>query len=286
MEANVLGYYIHVEPDVRIYTEDVNPKGKRTILFIHGWPANHNLFEYQFNDLPGYDCRCIGVDLRGFGKSDKPWRKYSLNRLADDIYCVIKSLQLQDIMLVGHSVGGAVAIRYMSRHCGYQVSKLALLGAAAPSVVQRPNFPHGLPIEEVNRLIEGTYEDRPKMLEQFGTSFFHQKISQPFAEWFLQMGLEAAGWATAKVAKTFRDETLFSDLCEIHVPTLILHGIHDQVCLYPLATALHKGIPHSKLVPFEHSGHGLMWEEKEKLNKELIKFINGTKKTTHEMDCF
>lgn len=269
-----MGYYLSVETDVKIYIEDVNPRGEKTILFIHGWPANHNLFEYQFNRLPKMGYRCIGMDLRGFGKSDKPWKGYRFNRLADDIHCVIESLQLQNITLVGHSVGGAVAIRYMARHCGHGVSKLALLGAAAPSVTRRSGFPFGLPKIEVNKLIQESYQDRPKMLERFGKLFFFQKISRPFSDWFLQMGLQASGWSTVAVAKSFRDETLFSDLKKIHVPTLILHGIHDQVCLYPLAIALHHGIHKSKLVPFRHSGHGLMWEEKEKLNKELVRFIN------------
>jgi non-heme chloroperoxidase len=63
------------------------------------------------------------------------------------------------------------------------------------------------------------------------------------------------------------------DLKKITVPTLILHGIHDQVCLYPLAEVMHSVITSSKLVPFEMSGHGLFYEERDKLNKELVEFI-------------
>ena len=65
-------YYIQVEPDVKIFVEDLNPRGKKTILFIHGWPLNHKAYEYQFNVLPKMGYRCIGIDTRGFGKSDKP----------------------------------------------------------------------------------------------------------------------------------------------------------------------------------------------------------------------
>ncbi len=42
-----MGYYIAVEPNVNLYVEDLNPTGDKTILFVHGWPGNHNLFEYQ-----------------------------------------------------------------------------------------------------------------------------------------------------------------------------------------------------------------------------------------------
>ncbi|WML32604.1 alpha/beta hydrolase [Clostridium sp. OS1-26] len=268
-----MGYYIMVEANVKIYVEDLNPEGKKTILFIHGWPANHKLFEYQFDQLPQMGYRCIGVDIRGFGNSDKPWRGYSYDRLADDIRCVVETLRLHDFTLAGHSVGGAIAIRYMARHKGYGVSKLALFAAAAPSFTKRPGFPYGLTKEEVTKIIQDTYNDRPKMLQGFGDMFFFQYLTGPFSDWFFQLGLQAAGWSTAKLATSLRDENLFSDLGEIEVPTLILHGIHDKVCPFPLAVAQKEGIKNSKLVPFESSGHGLFYEQRDKFNKELMNFI-------------
>jgi non-heme chloroperoxidase len=270
-----LGYYVQVEPGVKIYIEDLNPEGRKTILFIHGWPANHKLFEYQFDQLPQMGYRCIGVDIRGFGNSDKPFEGYSYDRLADDIRCIVEARRLQNFILAGHSVGGAIAIRYMARHNGYGVSKLALFAAAAPSFTKRPDFPYGLAKEEVTKLIQGTYNDRPKMLREFGNMFFFQYITEPFSDWFFQLGLQAAGWSTAKVAVSLRDESLLNDLAKIHVPTLILHGIHDKVALFPLAIALNRGINNSKLVPFEYSGHGLFRDERDKFNRELSQFIEG-----------
>jgi non-heme chloroperoxidase len=268
-------YYIKVEADVKVYVEDINPGGKKTILFIHGWPLNHKAYEYQFDKLPQLGYRCIGMDTRGFGDSDKPWNGYSYDRLADDVRAVIESLKLKDLTLAGHSMGGAIAIRYMARHKGYGVSKLALFGAAAPSLTIRPDFPYGLPKEDVTKLIEQTYSDRPKMLRDFGDIFLFKYATEALSDWFFKLGLEAAGWSTAEAATTFRDENLFSDLGKIGVPTLILHGIHDKVCLFPLAEVMRRGIKNSKLVPFENSGHGLFWEEHDKFNKELIQFIEG-----------
>ena len=269
-----MGYYVQVEPDVKIYVEDLNPEGEKTILFIHGWPGDHRLFEYQFDQLPKLGYRCVGVDTRGFGNSDKPWKGYDYDRLADDIRCVVEALNLQDFTLGGHSTGGAIAIRYMARHNGYGVSKLALFAAAAPSLIQRPYFPYGLQREDVIKIIQGTYNDRPEMLRGFGDMFFFQHVTQAFSDWFFQMGLQAAGWSTAAIAATWLDEErLFSDLGEIHVPTLILHGIHDKVCLFPLAIAQNEGIRNSKLVPFEYSGHGLFYDQRDKFNQELTQFI-------------
>lgn len=269
-----MGYYINVESGVSIYVEDLNQRSNKTILFLHGWPANHKMFEYQFNQLPQMGYRCIGMDVRGFGKSDKSFTGYDYNRLADDLRIVIDTLQLREITLAGHSTGGAIAVRYMARHGGFGVSKLALLAAAVPSVIQRPYFPFGLKSEDVLQIIKGTYSDRPKMLQDFGKMFFYQSISEPFSQWFLQLGFEAASWSTAAIANTWLyEEQLFNDLRNIQVPTLILHGIHDKVCHFPLAHAQKQSIPDSKLVPFEHSGHGLFWEEREKFNRELTAFI-------------
>ncbi|MCL4440431.1 MAG: alpha/beta hydrolase [Firmicutes bacterium] len=269
-----MGYFVRVEPDVNIYVEDVNPGGGKPILFIHGWPANHKMFEYQFNQLPQMGYRCIGMDLRGFGNSDKPWRGYNYDRLADDVRGVVEALKLRDFTLGGHSTGGAIAIRYMARHNGYGVSKLALFAAAAPSLIQRPYFPYGLTKEDVNKLIQETYNDRPNMLKGFGDIFFFQYVTEPFSDWFFQLGLQAAGWSTVAVAFSWLDEEgLFSDLGRISVPTLILHGIHDRVCLFPLAEAQNRGIKNSKLVPFEYSGHGLFYDQRDRFNKELTQFI-------------
>ncbi|OPJ64131.1 alpha/beta fold hydrolase [Clostridium oryzae] len=271
-----MGYYVKVESDVKIYVEDINPSGKKTILFLHGWPGSHKLFEYQFDKLPELGFRCIGIDTRGFGDSDKPFRGYDYDTLSDDVRSVIDQLELHDITLGGHSTGGAIAIRYMARHNGYGVSKLALFAAAAPSLIKRSYFPYGLPKEAVNEIIEGTYSDRPNMLRNFGNMFFFQHITVPFSDWFFSLGLQAAGWATALIAKTWLDEErLFYDLREINVPTLILHGIHDRVCLFPLAEAQRREIKESKLVIFENSGHGLFYDEKDKFNKELAEFAES-----------
>jgi Predicted hydrolases or acyltransferases (alpha/beta hydrolase superfamily) len=268
-----VGYYVAVEPDVKIYVEDINPEGNKTILFLHGWPGSHKLFEYQFDQLPKRGYRCIGIDTRGFGNSDKPWNGYNYNRLSDDVRCIIDTLKLNNIVLTGHSTGGAIAIRYMARHKEHGVSKLALIAAAAPSLIKRPYFPYGLDKETVLQIIQGTYTDRPKMLKDFGDIFFYQHITEALSEWFFQLGLQAAGWATAAIANTWIDEVLFSDLGTIDVPTLIIHGIHDKVVPFPLAEVQKQSIGNSKLIPFKYSGHASFYDQRDKFNEELAKFV-------------
>lgn len=270
-----MGYYVKVTPSVKIYVEDLNPDCERTILFLHGWPGSHKLFEYQFDQLPKMGYRCIGIDTRGFGNSDKPYDGYDYNQLSDDVRSVVDALQLHDFTLAGHSTGGAIAIRYMARHNGYGVSKLALFAATAPSLIKRPNFPYGLDKETVINIIEGTYTDRPKMLRDFGDIFFFQHITTAFSDWFFQLGLQAAGWATAAIANTWINEVLFTDLSKIHVPTMILHGIHDKVVPYELGEIQNQSIQNSKLIPFQYSGHATFYDQRDKFLEELVHFTSS-----------
>ncbi|WP_133015041.1 alpha/beta fold hydrolase [Clostridium cuniculi] len=270
-----MGYYVKGESNVKIYVEDLNEKADKTIVFLHGWPGSHDLFEYQYDYLIDKGYRCIGIDQRGFGSSDRPVCGYDYDTLSDDIKTVVDTLCLDNFILLGHSTGGAIAIRYMARHKGKGVDKLILCGAAAPSLIKRSYFPYGISRKAVEEIIEGTYSDRPKMLRNFGDMFFYKKVSKPFMEWFFQLGLQAAGWSTAKIAQTWLDEeSLFDDMKKIKVETLIIHGIHDKVCLFPLAEEQKKLIKNSKLVKFLNSGHATFYDERDKFNKEITKFID------------
>ncbi|WP_391557509.1 alpha/beta fold hydrolase [Robertmurraya sp.] len=264
-----MGYFICVEPGVSIYVEDINPGGSKTIVFIHGWPLSHKQFEYQFDVLPAMGYRCIGLDWRGFGNSDKPMSGYNYDRLADDIRIVVGALQLDNFTLAGHSTGGAIAIRYMSRYNGYGVSKLVLIDAAAPI---------GFTAETANKLLAESLNDRPKMMRGVTDTFFFQYITDAFSDWFFQLGLQAAGWSTAAIIILLRDEKLYADLLKIWVPTLIVHGIHDKVIPFAQAQELNQKISHSRLVPFQYSGHGPFWEERDKFNQLLTQFIGLAEK--------
>ena len=152
----------------------------------------------------------------------------------------------------------------MARYNGYGVSKLVLIDAAAPT---------GFSTETANKFLKETLNDRPKMMQEVTDSFFFQYITRPFSDWFFQMGLQAAGWSTAAVIVLLRDEKLHEDLPKIVAPTLIIHGIHDKVIPFAQAQELNQKIRNSHLVPFQYSGHGSFWEERDKFNRLLTQFI-------------
>jgi non-heme chloroperoxidase len=83
------------------------------------------MFEYQFTELPKHGYRCIGIDLRGFGDSDKPWDGYNYDTMADDVKAVLDTLNIENAALVGFSMGGAnIEATFLLR---YSILKLLLL---------------------------------------------------------------------------------------------------------------------------------------------------------------
>jgi pimeloyl-ACP methyl ester carboxylesterase len=267
--------YIQVEPNVNLHVTDAGEG--QTIVLIHGWPLSDEMYEYQYNALLNKNFRVIGITLRGFGKSDKPYGAYNYDVHALDIKKVLNKLEVKDTVLVGFSMGGAIAIRFASVANGTHVSKLILVGAAAPIWTQRDDFPYNLPKSAVDELIELNYIDRPKLLSNFSKIFSatETSLNEGIRNWLNGIGLSASSYATAQCLIALRDTDLRNDLVNITIPTLIMHGKKDKICSFDLAEQMKAGILHSSIVEFENSGHSLFLEETAKFNSELIKFASN-----------
>lgn len=264
--------YIEVEPNVRLHITDAGEG--RPVVLIHGWPLSDEMYEYQYHALIKNNFRAIGITLRGFGKSDKPYGVYNYNVFAGDIKKVLSILEIKDAVLVGFSMGGAIAIRYLFMFNGAHVSKLALCGAAAPIWTQRKDFKFNLPQSDVDELIELNYTDRPKLLSNFGKIFSatENALNEGIAGWLNGINISASSYATAQCLIALRDTDLRPDMDKITIPTVIMHGKKDKICSYDLALQMNAAIKDSHIITFENSGHSLFLEETLKFNSELIKF--------------
>jgi non-heme chloroperoxidase len=267
--------YIKVETKVRLHVTDAGEG--RPIVLIPGWPLSDEMYEYQYNDLINKNFRVIGITLRGFGKSDKPYGAYNYDIHASDIKKVLKKLDIKDAVLGGFSMGGAIAIRYMSIYNESRVSKLVLFGAAAPIWTQREDFQYNLPKSAVDELIQLNDQDRPMLLANFAKIFSatQTSLNKGIGNWLNGIGLSASSYATAQCLIALRDTDLRKDLARITVPTLILHGKKDKICSFDLAEQMKAGIANSQIVAFENSGHSLFLEETKKFNAELINFAGN-----------
>ncbi|MFD2611019.1 alpha/beta fold hydrolase [Paenibacillus gansuensis] len=269
--STINGHYVEVEKGVKLYVEDVG-KGK-PVVFVHGWPLNHTMFEPQQTFLPSHGVRFIGIDLRGYGKSDHPLKGYDFDTMAKDVHTVLNKLNLKDVTLVGYSMGGMITTHYTATYKEDIVKKLVLVGAPVPRWTESPEFPNNLKKAEVDALLEKFSTDRPGTIRGLTDGFFYSEKSPQFRQWFDQIMIDADANATISSLKALRDADFAKDLPKIKVPTLILHGVEDHAVPFYMAEAAHKAIKNSTLVPFEKSGHGINFDEKDKFNKELLKFV-------------
>jgi non-heme chloroperoxidase len=275
--------FVIVDEGVSIYVEDIGSESGakdvlKPVLFIHGWPLSHKMFEYQFMALHKSGYRCIGIDLRGFGHSDRPWTSYNYDVFADDIKQVISALNLQGVTIVGFSMGGAIVMHYIAKYFSELVSKVVLMSAAAPCFTKREDYPYGLEKSACDDLIMQSKQDRPKMVSDFAKIFFKSENSQSreMLNWLFSINMEASPVATVKCLEELRDADLRNDMQIVNqrnLPVAIFHGIHDKICPFDFAKVMNQGINGSRLIQFNESGHGLNIEEKDKTNEELMKFI-------------
>jgi non-heme chloroperoxidase len=264
--------FIEVEPNVKLHVTDLGEG--QPIVLIHGWPLNDAMYEYQYQYFVQKGFRVIGISMRGFGKSDRPYGKYDFDVFSDDIKVVLDKLKIENAVLGGFSMGGAVVIHYMAKYNGAHVSKLALFAAAAPSWKQREGFPYGATDEAAAGLIHTTRTNRQQLIEDFGKAFgaSENAISPTMSQWLASINSDASPYATTQSIIALRDLDLRPALSKINVPVAIFHGTKDKLCDFVFAEQLHKGLKNSYIVKFENSGHALFIEEMEKFNTELEKF--------------
>src|ERR1700676_2448666 len=96
--------------------EDVG-SGSQPFLFVHGWTCNHNFFAPQIEYFSRFH-RVIAADLCGHGASDAPQRKYTVPEFADDLAWLCGELGVERAVLVGHSMGGLIALQLAETHQG------------------------------------------------------------------------------------------------------------------------------------------------------------------------
>ncbi|TRW98050.1 alpha/beta fold hydrolase [Flavobacterium gawalongense] len=274
-----LDKYIETAPGVKLYVKDYG-EGKPVIL-IHGWPLSNEMWEYQIDALVQNNFRVITYDRRGFGKSSQPWNGYDYDTLSDDLKTIIDHLDLKEATLVGFSMGGGEVVRYFSRHGGKGVSKAVLIASVTPFQLKTDSNPDGVPQEKYDGMAEQIKEDRIGFLDSFGKTFFgvsfiSKPISTPLLDYYRMLCSFASPRATLECAKSFSSTDFRKEMASVNVPTLIIHGDEDKTVPIEITSEIAtKLIPDNKFIVYEGAPHGLFYIEKDKLNKDLIEFLNS-----------
>ncbi len=251
----------------------------KPVIFIHGWPLNHEMWEYQFNELPKHKIRCIAYDRRGFGKSDRPFEGYDYNTFADDLNELIIQLNLTQVVLVGFSMGGGEIARYIGKYGNDKIEKVVFISSVTPFRLKTTDNPEGTEKEKFQETINALMADRPAFLADFGKRFFgvdlmNQPVSKSILEWNQLLCLNSSSIATIECVRAFSETDFRDDLEKITVPVLIIHGNDDNIV--PIKASGDKTaalIPNAKYIVYDDAPHGLFITEKENLNKDLFSFI-------------
>ncbi|WP_442920554.1 alpha/beta fold hydrolase [Massilia sp. S19_KUP03_FR1] len=249
------------------------------VVFSHGWPLQGDAWEDQMMFLAQHGYRVIAHDRRGHGLSSKPWHGNDMDTYADDLGQLLEALDLNDVMLVGHSTGGGEVARYIGRHGVGRVAKAVLVAAVPPQMVQSPTNPDGLPMAVFDGIRAGVKADRAQFFRDLTIPFFGYnrdgaKISEGMRETFWLQGMQCSIHSAYACIKQFSETDFTDDLKKMTIPTLVVHGDDDQIV--PIKTAGERAmtfLPQGTLHVYPGAPHAIPATHKDQLNEDLLAFL-------------
>lgn len=268
--------FVAAKDGTQIYYRDFG-KG-RPIVFSHGWPLNADAWDGQMQFLANAGFRVIAHDRRGHGRSDQPATGYDMDTFADDLAAVIDSLELEDAILVGHSMGGGEIVRYVTRHGTARVAKLVLLGAVTPLMGATAGNVDGVPIEVADGVRKAVMDNRSQLFLDLPDAFFgmDQDGAAKSEGWrmaFWQQGMSGSLQAQYACIEQFWATDFREEMKSISLPSLIIHGSGDYIV--PLETTAKRAaeiLPNATLKVYEGAAHGFPVTHRDQLNADLVDF--------------
>lgn len=267
---------ITTQDGTQIYYKDWG-EGK-PVLFSHGWPLDADMWDSQMNFLAENGYRAIAFDRRGFGRSDQPWKGYDYDTFASDIHDLITHLELDDVTLVGFSMGGGDVVRYIRRHGNLKVAGLVLLGAVTPIFGKTDDNPQGVDMSVFAGIRDGLRKDRAQFISDFATPFYGLNAGQTVSEGVLTQTLNIALLASLKgtldCVTAFSETDFRPDMARIEVPTLVIHGSNDQVVPFEVTGKVAaEMIRDAGLKVYDNAPHGFAVTHRDQLNEDLLAFV-------------
>lgn len=247
----------------------------RPVVFVHGWAVNCDIWQYQMAALAG-QARCIAYDKRGHGRSSDPGRGYDYDSLADDLAAVLETLDLRHVVLVGHSMGPAEIVRYLSRHGGARVDRLVFISSALPIMLKTPDNPGGIAAAVFAERRKQWLRDMPKFLASNARLFVAPETSPEAVSWIAGMGLQASLEALLEINRAVSETDLRSEVSRVRQPTLIVHGDQDKsAAVEQTGKRTAAMIAGSQLRIYQGAPHGLLVTHPEQLSSDLAGWITA-----------
>jgi non-heme chloroperoxidase len=249
------------------------------VVFSHGWPLTADAWDAQmlYLGLQGY--RVIAHDRRGHGRSGQTWDGNEMNTYAADVASLFDKLDLRDVIFVGHSSGGGEVVHYLARYGASRVAKAVLIGAVPPVMLKSDRNPEGTPRKAFDDLRAAVITDRSQFYRDLALPFYgynrpNANVSHGVVDSFWLQGMLGGIKPQYDCVKAFSETDFTSDLREIDIPVLLLHGDDDQIV--PIEDAAKKSVKllrKATLKVIPGGPHGMCTTLADQINTELLAFI-------------
>jgi non-heme chloroperoxidase len=263
--------------DIEIYYEDHG--NGRPVVLIHGYPLNGRSWERQQRELLAAGFRAINYDRRGFGLSSQPTTGYDYDTFAGDLNALLDHLALDEVDLVGFSMGTGEVTRYLGTYGSGRVRKAALLGAIPPFLLKTDDNPEGVDGSVFEGIKAAIVADRYAYFKDFLDNFYNvdklggTRISDEAWQASFNVAAGASPYATFACVDTWLTDFRV-DLPKIDIPVLVVHGTEDRILPYEsTAKRLPALVTDLKLVSVEGGPHNIGWTHPEVVNKALLEFL-------------
>jgi non-heme chloroperoxidase len=265
--------------DIELYYED-HGSGQPVVL-IHGYPLDGHSWEKQTAALLDAGYRVITYDRRGFGRSSQPTTGYDYDTFAADLKVVLDTLDLDDVVLVGFSMGTGEVGRYVGSYGTARVAKVAFLASLEPFLLKTDDNPTGVPQEVFDGILAAVKTDRYAYFTDFYKNFYNTddtlggRLSEEALRNSWNVAAGASWYASSAAVPTWITD-FRADIPKIDVPALILHGTADNILpIDSTGRPFHALLPAATYVEIENAPHGLLWTHGDEVNEALLAFLKS-----------
>ncbi len=246
------------------------------VVLLHGWCMSSAVWKYQFEGLAD-SCRVIAPDLRGHGRSREISTYLTFDRFVEDLADLLESLNLEKVVLVGWSMGGQIAL-HACRALSGRVAGMVLV-SATPRFTASDDFPHGLAVQEASGMRLKVQRSLQRALDGFFSRLFVEgELETDAAEEIARLLVSITPPETAAVLEAL-DALVTADmrdlLADIALPTLIINGGQDRICLPSASNYLKEHIPGAEQIVLSCCGHAPFLTHRYQFNSGIMRFIGS-----------
>ncbi|PPH40821.1 alpha/beta hydrolase [Rathayibacter sp. AY1E4] len=264
--------------DTDLHVDDTGGSG-RPVVLIHGWPLSGESWKEQVPAFAEAGYRVVTYDRRGFGRSDKPLTGYSYDTLTEDLHTLLTELDLQDVTLVGFSMGGGEVARYFTKYGADRLHSVVFASAVPPYLMKTDDNPDG-PLEKAQaaQMTAGLTKSEDDFYDQFTTDFFSVDgvltVTEEQRQEAIALAKQSAKHAALACMTAFATTDFREDLPNVSVPALVIHGDGDGTVPFEGSGArTHAAIPGSELHVVHGAPHGVTVSHPEEWNRVVLEFL-------------